>query len=147
MALTIDDIIGQLGGLFGGNNNDGAAQSFAAPTNTMNGMTANGQTFGAGAVGQGATAGLGSGLGMNIGTGQLALGGLGALTSLWGGLQANKLANDQFSFTKKTTNTNLNNQIKSYNTSLEDRINARAAVQGNDSAYVSDYLAKNRLTR
>ena len=82
----------------------------------------------------GASNGLGAGLGMNIGTGQLALGGLSALTGIWGALGQNKLANQQFKFTKDTTNTNLNNQIKSYNTALEDRITARAATQGQDSA-------------
>lgn len=95
----------------------------------------------------GASNGLGAGLGMNIGTGQLALGGLSSLAGIWGALNSNKLANQQFKFTKDTTNTNLNNQIKSYNTALEDRITARAATQGQDSAYVNDYLNKNRLTR
>ena len=96
---------------------------------------------------QGSNSGLGAGLGMNIGTGQLALGGLSALSGIWGAYNSNKLANQQFQFTKDTTNTNLNNQIKSYNTALEDRITARAATQGQDSAYVNDYLNKNRLTR
>lgn len=96
---------------------------------------------------QGSDSGLGAGLGMNIGTGQLALGGLSSLAGIWGALNSNKLANQQFKFTKDTTNTNLNNQIKSYNTALEDRITARAATQGQDSAYVNDYLNKNRLTR
>lgn len=148
----IDDIIAQLSSLSGGGNkaqpgsnisdyNSPAFQSYAGGTPGT--FTSNGSSGGITPP----TGGLGTGLGMNIGTGQLALGGLGALTSVWGGMQANKLANDQFKFTKDTTNTNLNNQIKSYNTSLEDRINARAAVQGNDSAYVSDYLNKNRLTR
>ena len=96
---------------------------------------------------QGGSSGLGAGLGMNVGTGQLALGGLSALSGIWGAYNSNKLANQQFKFTKDTTNTNLNNQIKSYNTALEDRITARAATQGQDSAYVNDYLNKNRLTR
>lgn len=148
MALTIQDILGQLTGLGGGNDN-GVAQSFGANTNPLGGMTVNSQALGTqtNSLVPQATSGLGSGLGLNIGTGQLALGGLGAIASLWGGMQANKLANDQFKFTKQTTNTNLNNQIKSYNTSLEDRINSRAAVNGNDQAYVNDYLSKNRLTR
>lgn len=147
----IDDIIAQLSSMGGtkaqaGSNiadyNSPEFRAYAGGDDHAGTFTSNG----AGGVTP-PTGGLGTGLGMNIGTGQLALSGLGALTSVWGGMQANKLANDQFKFTKQTTNTNLNNQIKSYNTSLEDRITARAAVQGNDSAYVSDYLNKNKLTR
>lgn len=117
--------------------------------NSENGPTAGTDNSLAGILGkQGSQdSGLGSGLGMNIGTGQLALGGLGALSGIWGAYNSNKLANQQFKFTKDTTNTNLNNQIKSYNTALEDRITARAATQGQDSAYVNDYLNKNRLAR
>lgn len=149
----IDDIIAQLSSLSGGDKgqagsnisdyNSPVFQAYAGGSNpgsfVSNGSNGGGITP--------PTGGLGTGLGMNIGTGQLALGGLGALTSVWGGMQANKLANDQFKFTKQTTNTNLNNQIKSYNTSLEDRITSRAAVQGNDQAYVNDYLNKNKLSR
>lgn len=161
MALTIDDILGQLGSLFNGGEYAGnGVTTFAAPGNadSLNGMTASGGLLGNGmsqtfnntgkALPQAPTGGgLGSGLGMNLGTAQLALGGLSALGSIFGANQASKLAKDQFKFTKDVTNTNLNNQIKSYNTALEDRITARAAMQGNDSSYVSDYLAKNRLSR
>ncbi len=76
-----------------------------------------------------------------------AIQGLMALNNIINSSKQYRLAKDQFNFTRDTTNTNLNNQIKTYNTSLEDRINSRAAVQGNDSGYVSDYLNKNRLTR
>lgn len=96
---------------------------------------------------QGSDSGLGTSLGPNIGTAQLGLGALGALAGIWGAYNSNKLANEQFKFTKQTTNTNLNNQIKSYNTTLSDRIAARAAMEGKDQAYVDDYLAKNKLTR
>lgn len=85
--------------------------------------------------------------GLNPGTFSLGLNGLGTLSNLWGGLQANKLAKEQFRFTKDITNTNLNNQIKSYNTSLEDRIRSRAAVEGQSAQQAEAYLAKNRLTR
>uniref|UniRef100_A0AAU6W0D4 Uncharacterized protein n=1 Tax=Pseudomonas phage Arace01 TaxID=3138526 RepID=A0AAU6W0D4_9VIRU len=88
----------------------------------------------------------GTGLGFNTQTGQLALSGLGSLYSLFASNKALGLAQDQFDFTKKTTNTNLRNQTQSYNTALEDKITARAAMQGNDSNYVNDYLQKNRLS-
>jgi hypothetical protein len=89
----------------------------------------------------------GSGLGMNIGTGQLALGGLAALGNLWGASKAQGLAEDQFDFTKKITNTNLNNQIKSYNTALADRIRSRTATEGGSQQDAEAYLQKNSLSR
>lgn len=94
----------------------------------------------------GAETSAGTGLGWNTQTGQLGLSGLSSLYGLFASNKAMGLAEDQFDFTKKTTNTNLRNQAQSYNTALEDKITARAAMQGNDSAYVSDYLNKNRLS-
>lgn len=154
-GLSIDDILGQLGSLFNGGDYAGnGVTTFAAPTQSAPTVVGNTATFAPAAGSQGlfgAASGTGtsgaSGLGMNMGTAQLALGGLSALGSIFGASQASKLAKDQFKFTKDVTNTNLNNQIKSYNTALEDRITARAAMQGNDASYVSDYLAKNRLSR
>lgn len=87
------------------------------------------------------------GLGMNMGTAKLGLNGLMGLASLWTALQGNKLAREQFDFTKSTTNTNLNNQIQSYNTALEDRSRSRAAVEGQSTAASEDYINRNRLTR
>ena len=130
----------QLRALFGlGDNGETGTGTVPTALNTSGGWTPPGGVSGG--------AGAGTSLGFNTQTGQLAFGGLGALASLWGAQQSSKLANQQFKFTKDTTNTNLNNQIKSYNTALEDKISSRAAMQGNDSAYVNDYLAKNRLTR
>lgn len=87
------------------------------------------------------------GLGMNIPTFQLGLGALGSLANIYGGFQANKLAKDQLSFTKSVTNTNLNNQIKSYNTQLEDRARSRAVAENRDSASADEYIEKNKLSR
>ena len=150
MALTNESLWSQLSGLFGSN---GGAQSFPAADTTA-GMTY-GATGANGAVTQGQLAdllkglqgnGAGTGLGFNIGTGQLALGGLSALTNLWGANKQMKLAEDQFDFTKKIATTNLNNQVKSYNTALEDRIRSRAAMEGSSSAEAEAYLNKNRLS-
>ena len=150
MALTNESLWSQLSGLFGSN---GGVQSFPA------GDTTAGMTYGTGvtngAVTQGQLAdllkglqsnGAGTGLGFNIGTGQLALGGLSALTNIWGANKQMKLAEDQFDFTKKIATTNLNNQVKSYNTALEDRIRSRAAMEGSSSAEAEAYLNKNRLS-
>lgn len=78
---------------------------------------------------------------------ELGLQGLSTLGGLWNAWQANKLAKQSFNFTKEITNTNLNNQIKSYNTTLEDRTRARGAMEGQDQATMQSYLDKNLLTR
>lgn len=91
--------------------------------------------------------GLGAGFGWNIGTGLTAIGGLSALSNIWGANKAQQLASDQFKFTKDVTNTNLNNQIKSYNTSLADRLTARGVTQGDSAATTQAEIDKNRLTR
>ena len=88
-----------------------------------------------------------NGLGFNLDTGKLALSSLQTLSNLWGAFQSNKMAKDQLKFAKETTNTNLNNQIQTYNTSLADRINSRAKVNGQNQQSVDEYLALNRLAR
>lgn len=90
---------------------------------------------------------LSTGLGLNIGTGQLALGGLQALGNLYSSFQAQDLARKQFNFAKEFASANLANQIKSYNTRLDDKINSRAFTEGRPAGWAQDYLNQNRLTR
>ena len=86
--------------------------------------------------------------GMNMPTLQLGLQGLSSLAGIWAANKGLKQAKEQFEFQKGVTNTNLNNSIKSNNTALDDRINARAAQQGNMSqAQVADYKRLNQLSR
>ena len=87
-----------------------------------------------------------SGLGWNVGTGQMALGGLNALGSAWTAYNANKLAKEQFAFTKGIATTNLNNSIKSYNTQLGDRVSARSAVNNTSKAESDAYLKANQVS-
>jgi hypothetical protein len=103
-------------------------------------------------IGTGKPGGLGdvggignSGHGFNIGTAQLALGGLQTIGALWNAWQANKLAKQQFNFQKDFANANLANQIKSYNTALEDRSRSRAFTEGQDAATAQAYVDHNRL--
>lgn len=84
-------------------------------------------------------------LGWNMPTFQMGLQGLNSLGNLWGAFQANKLAKDQLNFTKTFANRNLANQTAAYNTALEDRSRARAAVEGQSSAEAAAYVNKNRL--
>lgn len=95
----------------------------------------------------GVESGVTSGLGANLGTGQLALSGLASLAGLWGSLQNNKLAKEQFKFQKDFANTNLNNQIKSYNTALSDRLSSRGVAEGRTDEYTQDKINQNRLAR
>lgn len=89
----------------------------------------------------------GSGLGFNLGTLGVGVNGLAALGGLLQGQKAFGLAKDQFNFAKSTTNTNLNNSIKSYNTALEDRLRSRGVAEGTDSATVEANIQRNRLSR
>ena len=82
-------------------------------------------------------------LGFNLGTGQLILGGVQALGNLWAAWEAQKLAKEQFNFQKGVTNTNMANQIQSYNTQLTDRINARAHMEGRPEGYAQTYIEEN----
>ena len=84
-------------------------------------------------------------LGMNLGTGQLVLGGIGTIGNLWSAWQAQKLAKEQFNYQKGITDTNLANQIQSYNTALSDRINARGFVQGDSQSTIDQYIEENSM--
>lgn len=91
----------------------------------------------------------GTGLDWNTETLGLGIQGLAAIGGLYNAYQSNKLAKDQFNFTKEVTNTNLNNQIKTFNTTMEDRARARARLDGREDteAYTKDYMDKNRISR
>ena len=84
-------------------------------------------------------------LGMNIGTGQLVLGGIGTIGNLWSAWQAQKLAKEQFNYQRGIANTNLANQIQSYNTALADRMTARGYMQGNNQATIDQYIQDNSM--
>ena len=93
--------------------------------------------------------GAGTGIGWNTETLGLGIHGLAAVGGLYNAFQSNKLAKEQFAFTKEVTNTNLNNQIKTFNTTLEDRARARARLDGREDTegYTQDYVNKNRISR
>ena len=98
--------------------------------------------------GNGTTA-AGNGLGFNLGTLNMGVNALAAVGGLYNAFQSNKLAKEQFAFTKEVTNTNLNNQIKTYNTTLEDRALARGRLNGDTdpAAYATAYTDKNKISR
>jgi len=85
-------------------------------------------------------------LGWNVPTFQMGLQGLNSIGNLWGAWQAQKLAKDQLNFTKDFAKRNLANQTQAYNTALEDRARARAAVEGQTTAESQAYIDRNRLS-
>ena len=93
----------------------------------------------------GANNSLSTPLGMNLGTGQLVLGATGTIGKLWSAWQAQKLAKEQFNYQKGITDTNLANQIQSYNTALTDRITARGFMQGDSQSTIDQYIGDNSM--
>ena len=110
-----------------------AATAAASPVTAPGGATA-----GAGAAG-GKT-----GFFQPGGGASLALGAIQTLGSLWNSFQQNKLAKKSFALQERAFETNLRNQTQTYNTALEDRINARYATEGR-SGEAASYIEKNRL--
>lgn len=110
----------------------GAAAPAMAPIGTQPGAAGAGGAKGPGFFGQGGFA-------------SMALGAIQTLGSLWNSFQQTKLAKQNLAFQKEAYYTNLENQEKSYNTALEDRINARYVTEGKSQAEADSYIAKNRL--
>lgn len=79
------------------------------------------------------------------GIGQFALGTIQTLGSLWNSFQQNKMAKETMKFQKEAFATNLANQEQSYNTALEDRINARYVTEGKSQAEADAYVQEHSL--
>lgn len=80
---------------------------------------------------------------LNLNNLQTLTGVIGTLGTLYGAFQQHKLAKDSFNFQKEAYEKNMANQTKSYNTALEDRINARYAQERRSGA--DDYIKKHSL--
>lgn len=99
-----------------------------------------------GAVTPGATPGAGGpGFFGEGGIASMALGAVQTLGSLWNSFQQNKMAKESFEFQKEAYATNLENQEKSYNTALEDRITARYRTEGKSRQQANNYIDRNSL--
>ena len=86
-------------------------------------------------------------LGFNIPTLQLGLSALNSLAGMYNSWNMNKLAKQQFNLQKDVLNTNLNNQIKSYNNSLADQLRSRAAMETGDANAYDSLIEERKLTR
>ena len=76
---------------------------------------------------------------------KLLLGGVQMLGSLWNSFQQNKIAKEQLSLARETFQTNLENNRKTYNSALEDRIRSRYVTEGRSSAEADAYLQSHNL--
>ncbi len=72
-------------------------------------------------------------------------GGLQALGGMWNTFQQTRLARQSMDQQREAWETNLANQEKTYNTSLEDKIRSRYAAEGRSSRDADDYLKKHQL--
>ena len=86
-------------------------------------------------------------IGWNAPSLKMGLSGLNTVGNLWGAWQSNRVARDQLNMANKFANANLNNQIASYNTALEDRARSRAAMEQQSPQEMQDYIDRNRLSR
>lgn len=106
------------------------------------------QVGGAGGAGAGGIFG-GNGNGPGFfqqgGGAQMALGALQTIGSLWSAFSQQKLAKENLAFQKEAFNTNLTNSTQTYNTALEDRINARHKAEGKSAEETASYIDKNKL--
>lgn len=89
-----------------------------------------------------------SGIEKGFGLGTQALQGLGSMASLFTAFKSLGLAKQDLALKKQSQETNLNNQVQSYNTALSDRIKGRASQNGNMSAQdQQDYINKNSVSK
>jgi hypothetical protein len=100
---------------------------------------------GAGGGAGGAAGGLG-GMG-TLGKVGVGLQALQSLAGMWMGMKQLSLAKKQFRFQKDITNTNLANQIKSYNTALSDRARSRGFTEGQSQSQIDGYVRDNSMSR
>lgn len=88
------------------------------------------------------------GLGANLDTARLGIGALGSIASIWNASQQNKLAKASFNHQRGILDTNLANQIKSYNLSVDDKFRSRAVMEGRDtSADIEKWSARDERRR
>lgn len=144
-GVSMADMIGQFGQ--GGGVNPAYALPSLSPV-SIAGFGPNGQTGVTGAGTGGVLDGVGGSAPMTTwGKVGLGLQGIQTIGGLIGAFGSLSLAKKQFAMQRDLLNTNLKNQIQSYNTQLEDRARSRAAVEGQTPEQEAAYVAANRATR
>lgn len=69
----------------------------------------------------------------------------GGIGKVWAALQTNKIAKESLAFEKSSYNTNLANQLASYNMALSDRAYSRTAQNNGTQADAQAYISQNKL--
>ncbi len=130
-------------------NQYGGMPTLGTPMETFNPMAGVAGGIGglSGMGGMGADTGWASKFGGTMGVAKAGIAGLQTLGQLWMGFKAAKMAKKQFQFTKDITNTNLANQIKTYNTALADRARGRGVMESQSQATQDSYVRDNSLSR
>lgn len=118
----------------------GAAQIAGIVKNTAGTITAN--PAAADQAGWFKSTFMNKGGGLNIGNLTSLLGSIGGI---YGAMKTYGLAKDQLNFSKESFRTNIDNQRKTYNTALEDRVAGRYSDASRDTARDQAYLDRNRL--
>jgi len=144
----------RLSGLLGGNStpqpiNMGGLPAFTPAQNTewntaLAGLPTTGTPRQGGVTAPGGTD---SGFGLNLGTFQFGVDAFGRLGNIWSGMQAQKLAKRQLDMIRSISDTNIGNQIQSYNTALGDRARSRAVAENRPQGEAEAYYQQNRLVR
>lgn len=116
-------------------------------TNLQEYVQQSGNFFGIGDDSSGSNNNNDTTLGFNIPTFKLGLNALTSLAGMYNSWNMNKLAQQQFNLQKDVLNTNLNNQIKSYNNSLADQLRSRAAMETGDANAYDSLIEERKLTR
>ena len=96
------------------------------------------------AAGDSATNPAATGLGWNVGTGQLAMSGIQTVAGIWAALQAQKQAKAEFAFNKGLANTNIANSISAYNTQLDSIARSRGRAEGQSASEIASYIEANK---
>lgn len=87
------------------------------------------------------------GNGLNFGQKlDLGLKGVGTVANLVLGLKQLSLANKQYGLQKRAFETNLTNQVRSYNDSMSDRLRARAVTETGNTNGVDQQIRERSLT-
>lgn len=85
--------------------------------------------------------------GLNFNTLSGVMDGLNSLGQLWGAYQGQKLAKDQWKTQKSILNTNMMNQISSYNSAMKDRLDTRAHMEGRSQESADAQLEERKARR
>lgn len=89
-----------------------------------------------------------TGFGFNLGTMNTVLGGLGAISNMYYARKNYKLAKDQWATQKSVMNTNMMNQIQSYNTALRDKAEMTERMSSNVTKEDTEkYVEENKMRK